>query len=560
MILTEPVGFCLKKRKTDNRIYVYIYVTLLTDINQRRLVSHNVKFSHKEGKGILGNMISEANDAGVQSVDSNPILIHPYAITVNDDIDAFDQTKDLDLRSPLADCKPSLLNNASCDHFATTKYVAKMLENSREIIDFLKDISGKDHITEIFPNHPSDGELRRIPATLYGVVIFINFCDFMNKRYNDFKSLNSYKHLFHDLNKLIIERSLENMVSAHFATSCNIMYTCRLMFRYLCPSLGIMIAEGNGRNYSACLAYCRCQNMNQFLNKPIDVDKALPFPNFAFISAHISCDFVIHMHDPDRVSTHPYSEGIKNGYKQLSVRSYNDSKASLNLTCHEFADQYFPRDTDEHYNLNTPFEIALKWPLNFKMDVENFLKTNNKKGGEKVRSKPQRGDDENDANVVKGSDKDIPKNMIVFMYSRWMYYKKEYFFAELLKKDDIMRYIKPDYRRFEEKWRDLYPEETTLEGAYLKHFLEESTDNPTRKIFAKMNMSKMLSIYLCGLVVNPKVEHSELSSDVNTLVKTNGLNRADILPDENYETALWCPWKKTNDAESIDVFVSYQVR
>jgi hypothetical protein len=194
------------------------------------------------------------------------------------------------------------------------------------------------------------------------------------------------------------------------------------------------------------------------------------------------------------------------------------------------------------------------------MDVENFLKTNNNKRVEKVRLKTRQGTNENDANVVKGSDKDIPKNMIVFMYSRWMYYKKEYFFSELLKKDDIMRYIKPDYRRFEEKWRDNYPEETTLEGAYLKHFLEESTDNPTRKIFAKANMSKMLSIYLCGLVVNPKENYSELSSDVNTLVKTNGLNRADIMRDENYETDLWCAWKKTNEAESIDLSVSYQVR
>jgi hypothetical protein len=566
MIFSQPVGFVLRNCVKDNKVYVYIYLSLLTNINQRTLYSTTQRLSYEDG--ILANMTSTISQSQAKFVQSTQIIIHPYIIATKDDGGVV--KKDLILRSPLTDCKPALLEKN--DDFAKAKYVAALLD-SEVLIKSILNVCGERDITKVFRNMPNEREVARMGDVMYSMILFINFCGYMNQRFKNFKSYNSFLRLYDHLNEVVAKKGDYGFkLSRNHLTESNIVFLCRLLFRSLCPKLGIMVAEGNGRNYCACLAYSRCRNLNMFLSKPIEVDKELEEPNFEYISPLIPCDYVVHKHDCDFLPEHPYAN-LQEKYIELSSRSYKDSSASQKITCLEFSEQFFFVHVDKNpvNALNTPYEISEKWPMEFKMENEQFVPTEASNKSFLNETNDVTLSTNNDSGKKKDPLEEAKKvkkvDWLDFVMKKWLFDKKEAFFNEITKKDDIMTNVLPHFKKFSKNWNENYPKPRyNQRTAFAAYFASIMSENVTNDLFGRMNIVRSMSIYLCGLSCNMKDEEGnnvsgKLIDSLRLLVKTNGVVSKSTHASDQFTTLLRNAWmKKDDEVVGVTVEQLYEVR
>jgi hypothetical protein len=562
MNFSQPLGFILRYNTEKQTVHVYIYISLLTNINQRRIDSLNEKLSHE--KGILNYMSHSDIPISAPSVDSTNIMIHPYSI-----VEAKDKSKldsHLILSSPLSDNIPSLMSKEGKwkDYFARGKYVASLL-GPDEISNLICDISGQSEIQEIFENLPDDDEVTNMGDYLYGVLLYLNLCNYMNKKYNGFRSLTSYSSLFRDLNNVIYKKTDETIsIPKHHITESNVVFISRLMFRYICPSLGIMILEGNGRNYSSCLAHCRCPDMNTFLNGPFDKKDALEDWNFQFISRQIPCDYVVHKFDYSRTSETPY-KSLQKMYMDVSKRSYEDSQSSQQLSCREYADQFFMQfmDNPVEKSLHIPIEVRRKWSADFKTESNKFTEKEDKSVQDvslsisPITGKRSKKRKSSDLNEQQATEKDWSS----FAMNSWLLSKKAPFFKDFVSKKGLLQYVKPEYKGWFNNWRaSSRTSAVSNEDDEFGDFLcKEMVENPTSLIFSNMNIIRMMSLYLCGLTCSDGNGDGELMTLLRKLVKTNGVYSRNE-PPGNFTTTMKCPWtKKIASSHMVDLLGSADI-
>jgi hypothetical protein len=432
------------------------------------------------------------------------------------------------LRSPLIDNIVGVKSGNT--NFANEKYVASLLHPD-VITSLILKISDKTDLSEVFYNLPEPRDIQKMGNLMYSTLLFINLYEYMNSTFDEFSSTEAYIKLFHFLNKALDGEKIPMIPTFHLYKS-NMAYICRLMFRALDPSLGIMIPEGNGRNYSACSALARCRIMNVFINKPFEESKSLDFPNLLFIKNHISCDYVVHKHKSSSQSSTPYGSAIRIGYFQLSIKSYNNSNASQKIHCHNFAETFFRQKIDPSLVNNvdlTPLEIREFWPMSFKEDCRRFL-------------------------INKTKERTRENWMDLAKYS-WLSMKKKEIFVELCAKKDLMDVIQIANQKLLPKLKNNPNDDSYDEmQAVAENLLVSMTDNIKTNFFDPMNIPRCLSLLLSGLACYKKdMEHSvELMKELRTFIFTNGVSsNSDIVLTNDWTRKLQCAWLPKESRESM---------
>jgi hypothetical protein len=574
MNLSQPLGFSLQKDSKSERVYVYIYLTLLPNINSRRLSTDNERLNHGlEKKGILTNMTSATISYDDYKIDSTPIIIHPFIIQELKDQDV-DTSKHLDLRSPLTD-NAEFARNSGNDLFANGKYVASLIDKHESISEFICKIFGDNSLETIFSDLPNNDEVEKMGNFCYGVLLYINFYKAINNHYNDFKTFKSYVRLFDNLNQCLVDQKPGVMVklSRHHLKENNVFFISRLMFRFICNNIGLLIPEGNGRNYAACLAFTRCQSelINQYLNKPIPAEDCLPEPNLEYIAPHISCDYVVHKHNDNLLNNFPY-DANRNIYIKLSERSYNDSHSSQVISCRDFGERYFTMSIDKHSGTNAciheciPYEVREAWPKTFKQDTANFyvaIETVT----EVIKQKKRKSTSVSDSQQKVTKDTDWAS----FAVAKWASQRKSLFLKDLYQRKDIMQHVRPEYRGWISKWHERNANspdtQSNFDEDFLNHLITVHEANITSELFPKMNILRLMSLYLAGLLCSAKDNSGELLDCARIMVKTNGVKNQASGPknmkkdDIEIFNSLVCAWiENKEDHEKFPPKGTYKVR
>jgi hypothetical protein len=579
MNFSQPIGFSLQKDSTTEMVFVYIYLSLLPNINSRRLTTDNERLNHGlEKKGILTNMTSSALSYDDFKIDSTPIIIHPFILQELKDDDA-DISKQLDLRSPLTDNAPSTRDNNSNQHsgndlFANGKYVASLIDEHETFSRSICKIFGINDLETLFSSIPDSEEVEKMGNFCFGIVLYINFYKALNNHYNDFKAYKSYVRLFDNLNQRLVDQRASVMVklSRHHVKKNNVFFICRLMFRYFCNTIGLLIPEGNGRNYAACLAFTRCQSelINQYLNKPIPAEDCLPEPNLEYISPNISCDYVVHKHDDNLLNNYPY-DANRSIYIKLSERSYNDSHSSQVISCRDFGERYFTMSIDKHSGGNDaihdclPYEVRSDWPKTFKQDTANFFDAI-----DKVNEKRKQGKQKSNSGIFLEQKLTKDTDWPSFAAAKWSSQRKSLFLKDLYQRKDIMQHVRPEYKAWISKYNEekVNSQETqfVFDDDFLKHLITSNEANITSELFPKMNIVRLMSLYLAGLLCSARDNSGELIECARKMVKTNGVKNQASGPgkmkieDSEELTALVCPWIEDCDRDRFPPKGTYKVR
>jgi hypothetical protein len=503
MNLTQPLGFCLKRNISDKRIFVYIYLSLVTkNINQRKLFSNEKKLSHKERDGIVYNMTTGNEVREKKTVYATPIMIHPYKIDkLNGQLQA--SPDNLELSSPLANTRPEIIDSSAKEKFANGNVVAKLLP-SDFMENLILNVTGSEQLQDVFNGLPNTlQQKQQIGSMVYAVLLYVNFGCYMNQKYDNFKSGKCYDALFNDLNDRISFFLGYRIPSIHKSQS-NFLFVCRLMFRFIAKDLGIMIPEGNGRNYSACLSFARCRDANVFINSRIPRERALPFPNLEYISPEITCEYVIQQHiESITEPVLPYDENVQKQFLALSVRSYNNSQSGEHNFCHHFAYKFFfNKVMSSMKEENKPLETRDKWPEDFKEKLARYLE----------------GKENNFENLV---------------MSEWLKSKKLPLLDELKNATEIMNIVVQDYRSV-----TAVDTGKTIQECVIQHIGKSFVENPVGTLYLT-NIVKVMSVYLCGL----SCDNGDLLFSLGNLVKSNGVIGFENSPKEDeFTLKLFSPW------------------
>jgi hypothetical protein len=576
MYFSQPIGFTLMKSVPRNKIFVYIYLSLLPNINSRRLTSDNERLNHQDDvKGIVTNMSSNEISKDATRIDSNRIILHP--IQIKEKTDVLTNPKDLYITSPLADNAPASMPSGlpgSNDRFANGKFVASHIPPDVMIESMIR-LLGIVELDDVFTNIPSEMDIHKMGSLSYSMVLYINLCNALNKRYSDFTALNCYVQFFDDMNENIVKNrsDVPTTLTRKHLEGCNVYHICRLLFRFLCGNIGIMIPEGNGRNYSACLAYTRCtsSSINMYLNDSIDNKKALNEPNLNYISPHIICDYIIHKHDDNVVYPFPYEKN-KTMYFNLSRSSYNDSKASQSMSCRDFAERFFSFYVDKSNSENPnedyiPYEIRQVWPFKFKQESEKFLedtvtvkeKTKKKTGLDSLHVTDKTDTKENTES----------KGWAMFALNKWLSERKRVFFEQLCKNDDIMQHVKSEFKQWNREWNEKARtgnvDGLSKDDAFLNHLCTIYEENVSSDFFQRMNIIRMMSLYLSGLICSAKNDCGELFLCLRSMLRTNGVvpsttnNNADNNAENLLTTSLHCAWVEEEYQDLFPLPGTYKV-
>jgi hypothetical protein len=150
---------------------------------------------------------------------------------------------------------------------------------------------------------------------------------------------------------------------------------------------------------------------------------------------------------------------------------------------------------------------------------------------------------------------------------KWLFDKKEAFFNEITKKDDIMTNVFPHFKKFSKNWQEKYPKPRyNQRTAFAAHFASIMSDNTTNDLFGRMNIVRSMSIYLCGLSCNMKDEDGKnvsgkLIDSLRLLVKTNGVVSKPTQDSNKFTTLLRNAWmKKDDEVVGVTVEQLYEVR
>jgi hypothetical protein len=567
MYFSQPIGFTLMQSVPSNKVFVYIYLSLLPNINSRRLTSDNERLNHQDDvKGIVSNMSSNEISKDATRIDSNRIILHP--IYIKEKTDVLNNPKDLDITSPLADNAPATMPSglpASNDRFANGKFVASHIPPD-VMIECMIRLLGIVELEDVFTNIPSEMDIHQMGSLSYSLVLYINLYEALNKRYSNFMAFNCYVQFFDDMNEIIVKNrsDVPTTLTRKHLEGCNVYHICRLMFRFLCGNIGIMIPEGNGRNYSACLAYTRCtsSNINMYLNDSIDKKKALGEPNLDYISPHIICDYIIHKHDDNIIYPFPYEKN-RLMYFKLSRSSYNDSKASQSMSCRDFAERFFSVYVDQSNSDNPnqdylPYEIRQVWPFKFKQESERFL-------DESILPKKKSG------KIYSETKENIEsRGWAMFALNKWLSERKRVFFEQLCKNDDIMQHVKTEFKQWNREWNDQARSGKNIDGfskeeAFLNHLCTIYEENVSSDFFQRMNIIRMMSLYLSGLICSAKNDCGELFLCLRSMLRTNGAvpsnanNNDDIIAENEYTITLHCAWVEEQYQNQFPLPGTYKV-
>jgi hypothetical protein len=241
-------------------------------------------------------------------------------------------------------------------------------------------------------------------------------------------------------------------------------------------------------------------------------------------------------------------------YVDISKRSYDDSQSSQQLSCREFADQFFIQFIENPSDklLHIPIETRRKWSNDFKSENDKFIINEQKMIEESMTSaSPKKGKRSKKRLFEQTVEKEsTDKDWSGFVMNRWMKSKKSPFFKEFVTKKGLLQFVKPEYKLWFNNWRKENKNTNLVEDECFGEYLcKEMVENTTSVMFSNMNIVRMMSLYLCGLTCSSQEYEGELMDLIRTLVKTNGIYQRE----ENYgnfTTTLKCPWiNATNSAK-----------
>jgi ribosomal protein S14 len=366
----------------------------------------------------------------------------------------------------------------------------------------------------------------------------MNFVRFVDYSFNHFDDMKDYWDLFHFLRSALAKqryRSKDFLFPTSYITKNNVIHICRILFRSMCGNLGIMIPEGNGRNYATALALTRCRDIDVFLNKPIPRDKALSTPNLSYIRPQIECKYMMHPHDKEGVSSdkHPYKGDVKAGYISASQKSYANAQSSTRLSCSELAVSFFNNKVannalNKSCNLQIPIELSNEWPNDIKQQVKKYffdLEVKMEKAKEeanKTKNTKKAAKKEKDRN-----EDDKTERFVAFLMRIWLLKKKKAVFVSICNCAEILAIIKSDHSHLMKGWVAERTQQKISEKNHLvMYFSQNYVENISHDLFGKMNMVHTLGTLLGGLSIigntGEKQEDWKLMNALRYLIVTNG--------------------------------------
>lgn len=304
MYLVQPLGYEMyRETKRGVQFGVYVHLTLLPGVNQRRMFSKNEKLGLDSGNqdSIVLNMLGKGGSSSEgKKVDSTPMMLHPFLIekrfpkVSQEDID---EVQPLCLESPLLDALVRAKTDASSQSSKTSidnTFVCGKL-SSGDMTNIILRISNKSSLDDVFSNMPSKSAIDSMGESVYAALLFINFKEYMYSRFDGFESFECYAKLAVYLLHLVKKKLPLLTLSHQHLANGNILFFCRLFFRFLCPELGIMIPEGNGRNFSSVMVHTRTKLINNVFTERVAASVANTFeaPQFSYLHRTIPCDYIV---------------------------------------------------------------------------------------------------------------------------------------------------------------------------------------------------------------------------------------------------------------------------
>lgn len=376
LYLCQPCGFVLKGNVDEDNVLVYIYTSLTTNTNQRRLTDTEDRLY--QTIRTLSSPTDQTTDVGA-TVDGTMLMVHPFEIK-----EVHERKKGhLNLFSPLSSCLPD--SELGYPSFCGSKYTAGLLPFEKKLLELLQYACGVNvgtGLDSVFDDSSLPPNMLKVKCPmLYGMLLYINVCDKVCSTYNCFSSRNDFVKLLCRLVTRIQEHGAFTFPTRHHVLSSNVAHISRLVFRYCFPDMGMMIIDGNCRNYSACCAYSRCRNWNRYLAEPMSIDSEdyLGEPNYEAISRLIACDFIMPpCNDIMLKSSTPYNN-MEKGFQHASQVNYALCNSGRKLTCQQIAHSLFTTYVldvvkEERHTTYFPIEIRSSWTADFKQASYNLQK------------------------------------------------------------------------------------------------------------------------------------------------------------------------------------------
>lgn len=525
MNFAQPLGFELIKKKNE-ALCVYIHLTMLPPANQRRLSSNEEKIQMSGDGSIVANMIKEnaLQNCGGLTVDSSPIMVHPFNFTEDRlDRDHYNMEDpndvDLFLENPLTDClTKETSSRTSGEHYKVNEEgksndvnVSDIGEQRRRyscralppalLLTYITTICGVSALEDIFTHLPTEEDITEMGEQFYATILYINFKDYLYEKYNSFSSLSSYVHFALDL-LFIVKQKLPNLpLAAESMKRGNALFLGRLLFRYLAPTLGIMIPEGNGRNFSSCIVHSRRKKYNHIQHFQLAMSKQVPMPDFRYLHSSIVCEYIVKPAPRDiRLGFRSYPNTILEKFWLLSKDAYTRSQSSVPNFCIQFADTYLLNNKTLLLG-NLAYGMRSDWSKEIRA---NLLYISAKRDEEKTKK----------ARVLNPFSEHL--------LTQWLSHQKKTYFDALAGNRDILQIVLPEQRRFlaTSNQKDNF---TDLRPVYIEMLKEKYQKNEISEIY-DFNLPVTMSLMLCGLVCPTRdVFNNDSFNQLRQLVSCNGL-------------------------------------
>lgn len=392
--LFQPMGATLKMDR-NGLVYVYIYITLVPHVNTRKTVYDTRVVP------ILHSMI---NENPTKELSSSKIEFHGYRITERFHRDLIPE-RDFWIESPVN------LENGPTE-FANKSYVANAL-NFGHIKDRIERFIG---CTEngLFDYNQSDIDTFTQSCgdeTLAGALILLNFMTLIETKYNRFITYEDYQNFFDDLNYQL-HQAKNWSLPLTMRKKENVIHCTRCLFRRFFADVGIMLPEGQARNYGFLLAASRVELYDKCLYTNIPFDRALPEPNIAYMGTTILCKYILHADKELGDKFTPYPRSLVEKYKILSDAAMMQANQSARSSHQEFLLEYYTMVyvNGQNNDLFYPYELRNTWPV----DVKELIK--------EVLENPKE----------RRSDKQKKDNIFELLHNHWVKKKLNHFFGKLI--------------------------------------------------------------------------------------------------------------------------------
>jgi hypothetical protein len=511
MYFCQPLGFLLEE-DANGKVYVYIFLTLLTDVNQRKLGVDSGRITKKSG--ILGTMLQQGQVSEF-NVDSVPVIVHPFIV---DDNEGKNNSKlQSGLVSPLGTLQPQQKREGLGFEFGEEIFTAGCLlpGTLKQMICDL--VGSRDQQSTV---QMSSSDIPHIQKNIYNAyiqsaAILTTFLSQLYKRFGSFQSLDDFVNFGHFLrNNWMLKTGNRHSVNFTPVMNVNVMHTCRLFFRAIVPRLALMIPEGNGRNYCTHLAFSRCEDIDFYLNKPLPKELALPLPNFWYIGQQIMCKYLIPINS-GRISRYPYTQEIREKFRAVSLKAATDTHSSAQISCSDFAIDYFHHSMLEEMTTNSlglPYETRKVWPQEVRHRVFGFLQgevmEDTQKDPQSVKA-PKNKSKRNDTSETEPRES---RSLFMCLNRLWNIAKKEKFYAYVLKTVGVLQLIGNEFKKVENEFHKNFTVEDSinLNEMYFEEFKKTFDDSFPERYMARMTIFRAMTLYLCTfpMIFSKKKEFS----------------------------------------------------